>query len=322
MGLIIKYLSAVVLTVLPSITIAGLIYTEAGTSVGGQSFNEHDYSDENKLSVSQLISSGFSSTVSSSAYAKYGALRVYTSGNSFANVLDPYSNSENIYGYAGAKFQDSLTIGSSQHAGKKGLLTVAVYNEILIDTFSNFLDGTASRARYGFDFGMSTPYLGIDDSRIVINVNSGSSLSGDNTQGGYSANDYFGSNYSLTYDKNFFLITQEFVFGTPLYMYMSTWGDGSVYSAFPHGDIFTGATFIVDAGNSSYWGGIQSISVDGSDITEYDLISGSGTDYSSSFVPTSNPPASVPEPNALALLSLGIACMVYLRRRVCLIKNA
>ncbi|WP_195763519.1 PEP-CTERM sorting domain-containing protein [Duganella guangzhouensis] len=64
-----------------------------------------------------------------------------------------------------------------------------------------------------------------------------------------------------------------------------------------------------DAGHSSYWGGISDIvDAEGNQITSYELVSGSGTDYTKSLIP---PVLSVPEPETLWLLLAGLLILAY-----------
>lgn len=280
------------------------LFTQVVGGVGDISFTYDDYTITNALSESSVAVNGVLASTGSVSIAQYGILKISTFGSTV--VPSDVWSTPVVHGSASAQYSDSVTLSSAELTGKKGLVTVDIYNEILIDTHS-LIGGLSPRARYGFEFGMSTAYLGIDDSRVVISANAYSNIN-DVVQGGYSAEDYYGANYNLGYDVNKFSITQEFVFGTPLQFYNSMWADGVIPTNLYPQTESEFARFLVDAGNSTYWGGIQSVKIDGVEITDYQLTSDSGTDYSRSFVPTSTQPdpTDVPEPATLVLISLGL----------------
>jgi hypothetical protein len=67
----------------------------------------------------------------------------------------------------------------------------------------------------------------------------------------------------------------------------------------------------VDSYHSSYWDGFMDLKSNGALVADYELSSGSGTDYSHSFVPK----ADIPEPVSIGLFSLGGLMLLTARRQ-------
>lgn len=77
-----------------------------------------------------------------------------------------------------------------------------------------------------------------------------------------------------------------------------------------------------DAAHSAYWNGIQSITANGQQVNNFTATSLSGTNYRNSFVPAGfNDTTSVPEPETIALLGLGMLGLVASRRKQAQRKN-
>jgi hypothetical protein len=109
----------------------------------------------------------------------------------------------------------------------------------------------------------------------------------------------------------YFTLTQEFIWGSPLGYWMGT-NVGGYHSGYPYGEgegLF--GNFVADSSHSTYWDGIKSVTTNGVNIANYTITSGSGTDYSHSFVPT----ADVPEPGTLSLIVISLASLAGLTRR-------
>jgi hypothetical protein len=75
----------------------------------------------------------------------------------------------------------------------------------------------------------------------------------------------------------------------------------------------------INADNSAYWGGISSVTYNGVAV-DYSLSSLSGTDWRQSMAP--NSPASVPEPNGVALVGLGILALMWTRKSKCALNRS
>jgi hypothetical protein len=92
-------------------------------------------------------------------------------------------------------------------------------------------------------------------------------------------------------------------FGTSIPLTMRATGLASALVSYIFLDTFASAKASYDLGNSVYWGGIQSITVDGFDVP-WAVTSTSGTDYSKSLEPSVVSAVAEPATNALVLLGL------------------
>ena len=292
------------------------LITNTEANVGGVRYQDEKYTTD--LLRIESTSSRNSPVSSSGSYAssEYGILKIFTFGSTVVHSND-YHSGEVVAGFSSAVYSDTMLLESELYNNQKALMVFDIYNEILIDT--NVSGGfLSSHARYGFDFQMSQSYLGIDSSRVVISAMSGGTGGyGSNTNGSYFAHDLTGTVTNSGYDINKFTLVQEFVFGQPIYFSLGMWADGHIPAAsYPESEPVT-ARYLIDAANSSYWGGIQSIIVGDQVVTNYQLTSRSGVDYSNSFYPTATGPQDVPEPPAFAFLSLGIFSLwIFTRRRM------
>jgi len=80
-----------------------------------------------------------------------------------------------------------------------------------------------------------------------------------------------------------------------------------------NGEAGSSASATCDAGHSAYWGGIIGVTDEqGNAISDYSLISTSGTDYSKSFAPTVS---AVPEPTSWAMMIMGVGLAGGILRR-------
>ncbi|MDF2177869.1 PEP-CTERM sorting domain-containing protein [Aliiglaciecola sp. CAU 1673] len=290
------------------------LITNTMSQTGNIRISSEEYADDLKRVESASSANTSKSSSGSYAIAEYGMIKIWTFGSTALQTFE-HHDGELVNGFASAAYSDSITISGDMYENKKGYVTFDIYQEMLIDT--NVSAGSLNaRARYGLDFNISTPYLGIDSSRVVISAQSYSSSTSSWINGSYSVSGPLGYIWSENFGVSKFTVFQEFVVGTPLYFSLSMWADGHIPGAlYPEPNSVT-ARYLVDAGNSSYWGGIQSVTIDGVEITDYQLSSESGTDYSRSFVPTANNPNPVPEPESLALFSLGIIGLFWQRRRL------
>lgn len=295
---------------------ASLLGTHVSISALGTGETVNDYSYVNNTSSSAVSAVGSEFSVSASASAQYGALKVYTSGA--VNVpMRPNSEGSfpNLAAISSAQYSDQLTIQNASLEGKKGLLTYAVKNDLLIDADSYYLySGQAASARYALNFGSSTAYMGIDNAsaQLSVRIAEESARPYFYSNATYYTDDFYGVNYDYTpnVQSNLFFLTQEFVFGTPVTFWMTSSADGDVPGYYYQYSSEYFGSFLVDAGNSSYWAGIQAVTVDGQEITDYSVISASGTDYSRSFVP-----AAIPEPETYAMMLAGLSLVGWATRR-------
>lgn len=72
------------------------------------------------------------------------------------------------------------------------------------------------------------------------------------------------------------------------------------------------ATSGYEFGDSIYWGGVESVTVGGQNINDFQLMTASGVDYSRSFAPVV---AAIPEPETYMMFAAGLLLMSAARRR-------
>ena len=211
------------------------------------------------------------------ASASYGAINVSTSGS---------ISSGSVSGGAGAKFDDMLLLSNSALNGTQGQLTLAYYFD-----YDQFVEKSGT----GFSNGSLTflAWAGSNYSNYMDYLNTDS--------GGYTMYEYRDPNGGgRTYDvsrRNYLYVTTGFTWGQ--YLHTSFEINSNVGSYVPSNSTGT-ASFGFDAAQSGYWGGIVSASAGGNTVTDYDLTSRSGTDYSHSFVPHGD----VPEPGTVPVIAV------------------
>jgi hypothetical protein len=209
-----------------------------------------------------------------------------------------------------AKVDDWITVSRDDLNGQVGHIVLAFVHNVDLDVVAK-LGGQA-----GMDMGL---YAGINTGATwtqswtsayyqenglngsltkSLFANSGSSLAGLDPEA-----------ITITSDTwvERILVESDFVFGDAFYQWMET----SV-SSFANSQ--TSAAQLGKGGISTFWfDGIQSVTFGGVEISDYDINSTSGADYSLSFGPKGKP-VSVSEPDSIVLLLAGLAGMGLLRR--------
>lgn len=105
---------------------------------------------------------------------------------------------------------------------------------------------------------------------------------------------------------NRILLEADFVFGEEFYEWVEIALSGFTNSQ-------SGAARLMPGGLSAFWfDGIQSVTAGGIDVSDYQVSSASGMDYTRSY--GSGKPVKVPEPGSLALLLAGLFGLAWVRR--------
>lgn len=278
-----------------------MTYTSGSTHDTSQTDQYPQTGDRHESSVS---GAGAKGSFSAWARADYGTLKVFASGAA--------SENSHAAAFASASVGDTITFNNAALDGKKGQFTVSFYADSILGGENYTPWGPfGSSANFNLDVMMGTSYLGIESSRLLVRQ----SLVVDDDPGWTSSSsrlwdqDVHGITDTEVTGK-FFSLTQEFVWGVPVYYQMNMWVDGFFgnYPYHPYTDVR--GSFSADGGNSTYWNGITSIITDGIEISDYSLVSASGTDYSQSFLPVPE----VPEPAAFGMLGAGLAFLVLRQR--------
>ena len=260
----------------------------ASISSGATNLQMVNYGPPNGDPVSAAVH--LQANAHATAAASYGVVKATTNGT---------ISSGSVSGGAGAKFTDALLLSNSTLTGKQGLLTLAYYfdyDQSVASSGAGSSNGSLSFLAWaGSNYSWYMDYVSTDTA-------------------GYTMYEYrdpsgTGRTYGVP-NQNYLYVTTGFTWGH--FIHTSFEVNTSVGSYVPFNAAGTGS-FDFDAGHSGYWAGIVSASADGETVTDYDLTSRSGTDYSQSFVPANE----VPEPGTVPalLLGLGILGMLRLRKR-------
>lgn len=230
-------------------------------------------------------------SASAQAYATFGTLKVATQSQAA--------------GFAGAsasslaKFADEFRISSPTLDGTTGLLKTRLSYFWETDTFVEHdgvggIPGQSDASVYLFLSGYAVGFAQTSQKQQYVATPTYESF--------IDVGQPDGSFVRIPFAYEMELVT-EFVFGSTLpfelLMVAGAQGFGGVDSD-SGTDLYANATASVQALNSAYWGGLSVSLLDGTDVSDYDFSSGSGTDWRRSFVPT--PPSDVPEPSTWALL--------------------
>jgi hypothetical protein len=135
---------------------------------------------------------------------------------------------QNVAAFASASVSDSFTLFNSTRTGTKGLLTVGFYSASVLtaDYYSPYsYDG--SLARYSLDVTLYSVYQGAHNGRLILNQSLVKDDDRIDARNGQWTDDATGTQSGEIADTYFWL-TQEFMWGTPIYLKMGMSADGVV----------------------------------------------------------------------------------------------
>ncbi len=220
------------------------------------------------------------------ASAGSGSVRITSNADAF-NIS---TSSRSANGWSSASFVDWIAIQGP--AGKTGVLTGTIVFSGGVSASVNGATESATNAGASYSFSASLFGQNVALSGNALEATSGISTLANPSGGTFTvtANLSFGSNGWAVGAITMGAMTQSDASARP---YQAT-------SASPLIDASAHAA--ASFGHTLYWGGIDSLTVDGAALTGYALTSASGIDYRFSTAP-------VPEPGTLALLLAGLAAI-------------
>lgn len=232
------------------------------------------------------------STSGGQATAGSGSVRITSNADAYSIGTASHSTSA----WSSASFVDWVAIQGP--AGKTGLLTGTLYFAGGVGASANGSAFSATSAGASYNFSASVFGQSVGLSGNVLQATNGASNSTNPAGGGFTvtASVSFGSDGWAIGTISMGAVTQSEASARP---YQQT-SDSPVIPA----DAHAAAGF----GHTLYWGGISSLTVDGTALTGYALTSASGADYRVTTAP-------VPEPGTLALLLAGLGFVARQARR-------
>ncbi len=222
------------------------------------------------------------------ALAQFGTLKASTSATEL--LFPAQGASSNGSASALALTRDSLAISNPTLNGTQGFVDFRIEYAWLFSNSEAGSDGQFNTADVVLEFGAGAAYARRQHAQgaqpgsvesILIPIE----LIGDNLT-------------ALDADLgSFFAVRMPFIFGVEYNLRQSlSLGSNASF----------GATASIDAFNSAYWGGMV-VRDENLNLVSFTAESGSGTDYTRSFVP--DPVVPVPEPGSWLLVALGLMAL-------------
>jgi hypothetical protein len=272
---------------------AGSIMVQNSIFASGTNLQERvDNSEDLDVAkvASDLAYAGRGITGADKATAELGILKIETAASSTAL---------NIHTVTIAAWSDTFLFSSPTFNGRAGQATVSV-------VFEYDLNSLASTGKMVDAVFNNNLFAGNNSSLFSAQHINNSGAVYESAR--FDVNDVNGSSSEGVVGRHD--LTIDFVWGTGFTVTNLMGGTCTVAPSNSGGT----ASCAVDAFHSSYWAGFTNVMSEGSLVSNFNFSSGSGTDYSRSFVPTDV--NGVPEPGSMLLLLFGLGGIFLHRRAV------
>jgi hypothetical protein len=222
--------------------------------------------------------SGYTGQASASGYADYGVLKVLAYANS--------GNGSTSFADVTSSFNDTFLINSLGLDGNSGTAII----DLKIN-YGGAVSGNYNASSYNFKLENS-------DRNFVFQVLNGISCSPCSTYNSVTSSNQSNIPFSTDYS-----IAIPFIYGQALTLNLSSYAAAQAWIG--------GSSAIMDSSHSFYWGGINQILDQNSNIVSgFTVTSASGTNYLQDFSV-----AAVPEPETYTMMMAGLGLMGFVARR-------
>lgn len=270
------------------------LYRPSG--IGGPVVNESILNPTEPMVRS--ISDPPNGSASSFGQAEFGVLKASATANADAELYGAF------YARSVAAFYDDFAFSSPGLAGTSGFMIVTLDFDRTLGVTGNTVDSYATASLHAGTNFWAYDYIEtymLQPSGCNPYVTSPCALN-------LTAQTGNGADSATWLDANTVSLKVPITFSQPNSFSVSV--DMAALARFYSPDGVTGgpATWVADAANSLYWGGISSVTDASGNSVAFDLSTASGTNYLESLAP-------VPEPATYALLLVGLGALGLRRRQ-------
>jgi len=275
---------------------AGSTATVSGTACG-------TFSDPSAISIDCAVAPGSGAVyAAATSYSAPGVIKI--AGSASVSEVESGGRAQSLSALAqsDASFSDALSF-SGFAQGTTALLT---YGIVVRGTTSanlvNYINaqGNATLSQTSEDFELYTS-VGSQLNHYSFYRNT-ALQAGETTQSESTLNNVAADLFGVRY------FTVPITFGNAVSLTMRGTGLAAASVSYIFLGGFAQASANYQLGNSMYWGGVQSLTVNGRDVA-YNVTSASGADYSKSFEPAVA--VAIPEPSSVALMLLGLIATAF-----------